>query len=79
MIIRLESYTNDVVTGAPSPPPGNPGDSRRARVGWDVTLGLCAVAYLAFVLFDDVESPLLSIALIVLVAYTLIEPHVRNQ
>jgi hypothetical protein len=42
-------------------------------VGWDVTLGLCAVAYLAFVLFDDVESPLLSIALIVLVVYALIE------
>jgi hypothetical protein len=48
-------------------------------VGWDVTLGLCAVAYLAFVLFDDVESPLLSITLIVLAAYALIQPHVRNR
>jgi hypothetical protein len=48
-------------------------------VRWDVTLALCGLAYLAFVLFDDVESPLLSIALIFLVAYTLIQPHVRNR
>jgi hypothetical protein len=34
---------------------------------------------LALVLFDDVESPLLSMALIFLVAYTLIQPHVRNR
>jgi hypothetical protein len=56
-----------------------PADSRRMRVGWDVTLGLCATAYLAFVLFDDVESPLLSMALIFLVAYALIQPHLRNR
>jgi hypothetical protein len=43
---------------------------------WDVALGLCAAAYLALVLFDDVESPLLSMALIFLVAYALIQPHV---
>ena len=83
MIIRLESYTNEVVRGAPSPQAEdrseNQAEPRRVRMGWDVMLGLCAVAYLAFVLFDDVESPLLSIALIVLVAYTLIEPHVRNR
>jgi hypothetical protein len=48
-------------------------------VGWDVALGLCATAYLAFVLFDDVESPLLSMALIFLVAYALVQPHVRNR
>jgi hypothetical protein len=30
---------------------------------------------LALVLFDDVESPLLSMALIFLVAYALIQPH----
>jgi hypothetical protein len=68
-----------VAQGAPSPQAEAPAGSRRVRVGWDVTLGLCAVAYLAFVLFDDVESPLLSIALIVLVVYALIEPHVRNR
>jgi uncharacterized membrane protein len=48
-------------------------------VFWDVTLGLCAAAYLALVLFDDVESPLLSLMLIILVAYELIQPHVRSQ
>jgi hypothetical protein len=51
----------------------------RSQVAWDVTLGLCASAYLAFVLFDDVESPLLSIALIFLVAYELVQPHLRNR
>ena len=48
-------------------------------MGWDVALGLCAAGYLALVLFDDVESPLLSMALIFLVAYALIQPHVRNR
>jgi hypothetical protein len=79
LITRLESYTNDVVQGAPSPQAENPAGSRRVRVGWDVTLGLCAVAYLAFVLFDDVVSPLLSLALIILVAYVLIQPHLRSR
>jgi len=51
----------------------------RVRVVWDVTLGLCAAAYLALVLFGDVESPLLAMALILLVAYALIQPHVRNR
>jgi hypothetical protein len=76
---RLESYTNDVVQGAPSAHARVPTASRRVRVFWDVTLGLCAAAYLALVLFDDVESPLLSLMLIILVAYELIQPHVRSQ
>ena len=79
MITRLESYTNDVVQGAPSPRTATPADCRRVRVGWDVALGLCATGYLALVLFDDVESPLLSLALIILVAYVLVQPHVRNR
>ena len=79
MITRLESYTNDADQGAPSTHAHAPADSTRARVGWDVTLGLFAAAYLAFVLFDDVESPLLSMALIFLVAHALIQPHVRNR
>jgi hypothetical protein len=45
----------------------------------DVTVGLGVFAYLAFVLFDNIESPLLSIALIVLVAYELVQPHMRNR
>jgi hypothetical protein len=48
-------------------------------VVWDVTLGLCAAAYLALVLFGDVESPLLAMALIFLVACALIQPHVRHR
>jgi hypothetical protein len=42
-------------------------------------LGLFAAAYLAIVLFDDVESPLLSLALIILVIYELIQPRFRNR
>jgi hypothetical protein len=80
---RLESYTNDAQGAAPARAEAadRESDSRGARsqVGRDLTLGLCAIGYLAFVLFDDVESPLLSMALIFLVAYALIQPHVRNQ
>ena len=84
MITRLESFTNDAVQGAlpaPAEAPTQDFASRRVRVRvvWDVTLGLCAAAYLALVLFDDVESPLLAMALIFLVAYALIHPHVRNR
>jgi hypothetical protein len=42
-------------------------------------LGLCSVAYVVLVLFDDVQSPLLSMALIFLVAYELIQPHLRSR
>jgi hypothetical protein len=83
LITRLESYTNDVVHEAPAPRarPAQDAGSRgvRTHVAWDVTLGLCTFAYLALVLFDDVESPLLSLALIALVTYEFIEPHVRNR
>jgi hypothetical protein len=51
----------------------------RAQVAWDVTLGLCTSAYLALVLFDDMESPLLAMALIFLVAYQLIQPRARSR
>ena len=84
MITRLESFTNDAVQGAlPAPAEAPTQDFAprrvRVRVVWDVTLGLCAAAYLALVLFGDVESPLLAMALIFLVAYALIHPHVRNR
>jgi hypothetical protein len=74
-ITRLESYTNEVVQGAPSAHAQAPADARRVRVVWDATLGLCAAGYLALVLFDDVESPLFSIALLFLVAHALIQPR----
>jgi len=48
-------------------------------MAWDVTLGLCVLAYVALVLFDDVESPLLSLVLIVVVAYQLIQPRLQSQ
>ena len=79
MITRLESCTKDAVQGAPPAHTGTPAASRRVQAVWDITLGLCSAGYLALVLFDDVESPLLSMALIFLVAYTLIQPHLRNQ
>ena len=79
MITRLESCTKDAEQGTPSAHAGIPADSRRVRMVWDVALGLCAAAYLALVLFDDVESPLLSMVLAFLVAHALIQPHVRNR
>ena len=78
-ITRLESFTKDADRGAPSAHAEAPTASRRVRVAWDLTLGLCAATYLALVLFDDVESPLLAMALVFLVAYALIQPHVRNR
>ena len=83
MTTRLESYTNDAQGVAQARAEALDRESdptvARSRVGRDLTLGLCAIGYLAFVLFDDVESPLLSMALIFLVAYALIQPHVRNR
>ena len=81
---QTESYTNDVVQGALSPHTGTPVQDSlsmglRSRAAWDVMLGLCACTYLGLVLFDDVESPLLSLALIALVAREIIQPHVRNR
>ena len=80
MITRLESYTSDSTRGGP--PPGATETSNvagRVRVYWDLALGVCAVAYLTLVLFDDVESPLLSLALIILVANALVQPRLRNR
>ena len=74
MITRLESYTKDAAQNEPSPRA-----ELRARLLRDVTVGLGVFAYLAFVLFDNIESPLLSIALVVLVAYELVQPHMRNR
>ncbi len=84
MTTRLEPCANDVVQCALSPHDEIPvqdsaSGGMRSHVARDVALGLCACAYLGLVLFDDVESPLLSLALIALVAHELIQPHVRNQ
>ena len=84
MITRLESYTKDAAQNEPSPraelPDQDPHACEvRTRLLRDVTVGLGVFAYLAFVLFDNIESPLLSIALLVLVAYELVQPHMRNR
>jgi hypothetical protein len=83
LITRLESYTNHAVHEATAPQvrqAQNAGSRDvRAHVAWDVALALFTFGYLALVLFDDVESPLLSLALIFVVAYELIQPHVRNR
>ena len=80
MITKLESYTRDTVQSAGlAAPAGTTADSRWARACWDIALGLFAAAYVTVVLFDDVESPLLTLLLIVLVGYELIRPHLRNR
>ena len=84
MITRLESCTKIGSQGASSrhaePPAHDPESGGvRAQIAWDVMLGVCSAAYLALVLFDDVQSPLFSMALIFLVAYELIQPHLRNR
>lgn len=76
MITRLESCTRDTASPAPT---ASSDVSGRVRAWWDVALGVCAVAYLTLVLFDDVESPLFSLALIILVANALVHPHPRKR
>ena len=76
MITRLESCTRETESPAPTGPSNVGG---RVRAWWDLALGVCAVAYLTLVLFDDVESPLLSLALIILVTDALLQPHLRNR
>jgi hypothetical protein len=81
---RLESYTKNAAQPGPSPHAVTPDQDAhaaevRARLLKDVTLGIGVSAYLALVLFDNIESPLLSIGLIVLVAYELVQPHMRNR
>lgn len=46
---------------------------------WDITLAVCALGYLAVVLFANVESPVLSLTFIVLVAYELIQPRLHHH
>ena len=60
MITRLESCTKET----------------RGRLVADLALVFLATAYIGFVLFDDVESPLLSIVLVAAVGYELL--HARR-
>jgi hypothetical protein len=83
LITRLESYTKDAAQRGPSPHDETSDQDAhaaelRSRLIKDVTLGLGVAAYLALVLFDNIESPLLSIGLIVVMTYELIQPHMRR-
>ena len=74
MITKQESYTKSaVVIGSPynaiteneSAPP-------ISRLIWDIALCLGASVYVVLVLFDDLEGPLVSLALIFLLAFELV-------
>ena len=83
MITRLESYTKDAAprtqrrARAGQPQVRRRGESRTLGVGCHA--GAVHFRIFALVLFDDMESPLLAMALMFLVAYELVQPHVRNR
>jgi hypothetical protein len=63
----------------PSETPVAPPPQIAGRLVWDVTLGLVTVAYLLLALFDDVDSPVLGMVLIILVGRELIQPHLSRR
>ena len=84
MLTKLESCTKNTVQGAPpqyakTAASGSTSKRTVRRRVWEIALCLGASAYVALVLFDDVEGPLLSMALIILLAYELIQPHLSNR
>ena len=66
MITRSESCTREDQPTSPA---------QRGRTLWHLVLAVGGVAYLGLVLFDEVESPLFSIVLIILVGYELAHSH----
>ena len=83
MITKQESYTKKPVLVASSPrsaiATNEPSPPRTPRLLWDMALCLGASAYVGLVLFDDLEGPLLSVALIFLLAFELVHPHLSNH
>lgn len=88
MITRPEFCTKESVHSVLEVPDEVPGEAPSraspsgragARVIRDVALGLFATGYLALVLFDGVESPVLSAALIILVARALVQAHAGQR
>ena len=55
--------------------------TRRASptLGQDFALGVGALGYVLIALFDDVESPVITLLVIVFIAYWLVRPHLRNR
>ena len=50
-----------------------------SRLLWDLALCLAGILYVDLVLFQQLDSPLLAMILIMLAAYELIEPHRSKQ
>lgn len=50
-----------------------------SRLFWDLTLCLAGILYVDLVLFQQLDSPLLAMILILLAAYELIEPHLSRH
>jgi hypothetical protein len=46
---------------------------------WDVTLGLATVVYVLLALFDNIDSPLVGIVLIILVGRELLQHHLSRR
>lgn len=83
MTTRLESCTEHVAGPRspvrPAPAAGGSGPRRtHSHAIWDIALGVSTAVYLALVLFDDIESPVISILFGVLVTYDLVQPHLRG-
>jgi hypothetical protein len=84
LITKLESCTKRTAQGTHWPhaeTAANRSASKHTsrRIVWDIALCAGASAYVALVLFDDVEGPLISMALIILLAYELVQPHLGNR
>ena len=84
MTTKPEYCTKDAVLNEP-PSPSDRGFSQapakwmRVMLIWDAALAVGVAAYLALVLFDDIESPLISLALIMLVTFELLRPHLNRR
>ena len=84
MTTKLEYCTKDTILNEP-PSRSDRGLSQspskwmRVMLIRDAALALGVSAYLALVLFDDIESPLISLALIILVTYELFRPHLSRR
>jgi hypothetical protein len=71
LITRLESCTKE--------PDREEAGRAGHRVVWDVLLGLGGAVYVGLVLFDGIESPLLSVVLIVATGYEMVKPHLSRR
>jgi len=56
-------------------------ESRRAkpRFGWDFALGIFTLGYVLFELFGGMDSPIVSLLVIVVVAWRLVQPHLDRH